>query len=77
MNTRLLLIIISIILAVIALVVNGCTGHKEIQPVEDGRRFQIIYRQDNIGKIILDTETGQKYLVYISGYDVEIIKLDK
>ena len=75
MNKRLLLIIISMILAVIALV--GCTGHTDIQPVEDGRRFQIIYRQDNIGRIILDTETGQKYLVYETIYDVEIIQLDK
>ena len=65
------------IIAPICLIIQGCTRHTEIKPVEDGRRFQIIYRQDNIGRIILDTETGQKYLVYISGYDVEIIKLDK
>lgn len=71
--------IITVLLAAVMLlsVCCACGGDGKENPEVGGgsERFVTEYRQDSL-KVILDTETGERYLLYRAGYAAGLTHLE-
>ena len=80
-KTKKYVIGIGLVILILLGVLNACsTGPIEHEVANNGKRFQIVYHQGMNGgyaEIIIDKETGAKYLFVKEGYGAGLTKLDE